>query len=566
MSGTNAPQPSASGPAETFDSSITSQEQPVSSVNAGQPTGAEAVQHTGASNGIDEYLRKQYIATATLAWNVNQNAGTLLYKKAIHPGQSHQWMQHLSRMYNTFTGGFDFCVKVAGTGFHAGAVMVVRIPPNIDPSALRSISDITAFEYFVIDPKTLEVEAKEVMDQRNILFHYMPLDTKNPQTFGGWFCIYVLIPLNTSSTGATKINLQVFEKPSKGFEFHQLKPLELANTPTYPIEFNSVLHFHNDGTLFNTTKSCRSIQIDANPAALYADAVCYTVGLNSKDICFPDVNMRPLSGDMAFSPAVFKDKFLTVSGALTQTKVVNGGIVQFVSDIGTGLLTRKEVPYISAGNDNYYKPKYYPRIYAVIDTKKAWIFGVSEPNNDGICVPLTVQSLPECAAIVSSIENTGFKDLITASVSLDVNTFYAPSGFSWAPPLRESIMWFSNSRECRSTQTSQIALFLKSNPIDIAEGDTLVYEFIDDATGLPLFPVRVHSNGIFTTTVPSTNRSFNLHRHYSLSYVASIPATVPLQSAVSTSRTTYAINRAALRLESSHIENELENGSSSRDD
>lgn len=155
------------------------------------------------------------------------SSGTLLFSKPIHPSASHQYLAHLSRMYNAFGGGIDFSVKVCGTGFHAGALMIVRIPPNLKPEKISSLQDLTAFEYLVIDPKCLEVVSETVIDQRNVMFHWMPLDLENRQTFGGYFCIYVLVPLNTSATGSSQIALQVFERPSRMFNFIQLRPLDL---------------------------------------------------------------------------------------------------------------------------------------------------------------------------------------------------------------------------------------------------------------------------------------------------------------------------------------------------
>ena len=78
-------------------------------------------------------------------------------------------------MYNAFAGGFQFSLTIAGTGFHAGKLMVVRLPPNIHPTSLRRIQDVGAFPYYIIDPKTLETIVKSAMDQRDVMYHYLPI-------------------------------------------------------------------------------------------------------------------------------------------------------------------------------------------------------------------------------------------------------------------------------------------------------------------------------------------------------------------------------------------------------
>lgn len=234
----NAPMPAAAeaAAAETFDSTIVPSQGQVSGIGLPGPDNREAPMHVGMVNGIDPYFIKQYVALEQFTWTTSQDPVTLLFSRPIHPRRNHQWINHLSQMYNTYAGGFDFAFKVAGTGFHAGAIILVRLPPNIKPDSIKTLADLTAFEYFVIDPKTLEVEIKSCMDQRNVMFHWMNnFNVNDPQTFGGFVAAYVMMPLNTSSTGATSIQVQVFTKPSVNFMFSQIKPLASGPEPFNPI-------------------------------------------------------------------------------------------------------------------------------------------------------------------------------------------------------------------------------------------------------------------------------------------------------------------------------------------
>nr|WPR17633.1 MAG: coat protein [Spider picorna-like virus 7] len=235
----NAPMPSAApaAAAETFDSTVAPPQGNVSAIGIPGPDNREAPIHAGMVNGIDPFFSRQYVALEQFTWTTSQDPATLLFYRAIHPRRSHQWIDYLSYIYNTFAGGFDFAFKVAGTGFHAGGIYLVRLPPNIKPDSLKTEADITGFEYFVIDPKTLEVEVKSCMDQRNVMFHWMTdFDLNRPETFGGFIAAYVMLPLNTSSTGATSIQVQVFTKPSQNFMFSQVRPLRSGPAPVNPIK------------------------------------------------------------------------------------------------------------------------------------------------------------------------------------------------------------------------------------------------------------------------------------------------------------------------------------------
>lgn len=198
--------------------------QTVSQIGTGGPPSEEAATHTGAFNTIDMYMRMQFLALASFRWSTEQNPGTLLWSTPITPKLSHQFIRHLSEMYNTWVGGFDYNIKVCGTGFHAGAIAIVRLPPNIAPNTVTSPADFTAFEYMIIDPKTLEVVTEHIIDQRRWMYHYM--NDTGVDSIGGYIAAYVLVPLVTSSTGATQINVQVLTRPSMDFNFFQIKPLD----------------------------------------------------------------------------------------------------------------------------------------------------------------------------------------------------------------------------------------------------------------------------------------------------------------------------------------------------
>jgi hypothetical protein len=209
---------------------------PISAIGVAPPASAqEVVSHGTQQNNIDPYAYINFLAVANITWSTSQLAGTILYSTPLHPSRINWLIAFYANLYNLWGGGFEYKMKVAGTGFHAGALAIARIPPNIDPYSLNTVEDLTAFEYEVFDPKQLEMFTRVLVDQRNIMYHYRNLDLKDPNTFGGYFVIFVLMPLNTSSTGVNQINVQIFTRAAQDFTFSQIRPISLnaiSETPS----------------------------------------------------------------------------------------------------------------------------------------------------------------------------------------------------------------------------------------------------------------------------------------------------------------------------------------------
>ncbi|APG78409.1 hypothetical protein 2 [Hubei picorna-like virus 77] len=197
---------------------------PLSTISTAPAPAAEAIPHTGSLNALDPYVKEQFISQGSFEWTTADLVGKLIFSCPIHPVNANPILAYLSKIYNTWAGGLDFKAKIAGTGFHAGALALVRLPPNVDPATVSDVNKFTCFEYEIIDPKLLECVSRSVMDQRNTMYHYNPYDATNYNSFGGNFCIFVLQALNTSSSGSTSISVQIFSKASEDFEMLQIIP------------------------------------------------------------------------------------------------------------------------------------------------------------------------------------------------------------------------------------------------------------------------------------------------------------------------------------------------------
>nr|QJI53576.1 MAG: hypothetical protein 2 [Picornavirales sp.] len=250
MSQSHIPQPNAVGaPSEEVLSTDSAQRSPtVSGIGVPGPSPIEAPTHVGAHNAIDPTLYVQQIFCATFPWTTKDQPGKLLFKMRVTPREINKIMALLSRIYNSWSGGFEFMVKVAGTGFHAGALTLVRFPPNIDPDVYSGTKDWSAFEWVLFDPKMLEVASITIRDQRPTNYHYVVPENETPSSWdiAGYLGVFVDMSLNTSSSGSQSIQVQLWARPAPDFQFLQLiipQDVPSRDTALIPAEIASALDF-----------------------------------------------------------------------------------------------------------------------------------------------------------------------------------------------------------------------------------------------------------------------------------------------------------------------------------
>lgn len=192
------------------------------------PPETEVPSKVGVANAMDPYVYEHFLQTANITWSTSQVEGTLLWYSPLHPSRMNQIAAYLSKIYNAWGGGMEYKMNIMGTGFHAGKVAMIRLPPNIHPTTIRGLSQWTMFEYCMFDPKMMDAITKKFIDQKNIAYHYgNKLNEEDTQTFGGWVAIVVFSPLRTSSTGNNQINLLLFNRFSPDFTVAQPVPINV---------------------------------------------------------------------------------------------------------------------------------------------------------------------------------------------------------------------------------------------------------------------------------------------------------------------------------------------------
>lgn len=548
MSKNNAPQPdAANAAAEVFDSTIIPSSGEVSQDQLPGPDNREAPMHSGEMNGIDPFLMTQFIALTSVVWDTSMSVGQLLWSIPIHPSFIHVYTAHLAKMYNAYAGGFDAGVVIAGTGFHAGKLLVVRLPPNIKPSSITRITDATAFPYYVIDPKTLEVVVKSAMDQRNVMYHYLPYDENNIQSFGGYLAIYVLLPLNTSATGATQISVQIFSRPAQNFLFTQLRPLRSDTINPYrPESIEQALNFSNHRTASVFLENLETMTVNT--------------GTEIKELTFQTNNCvkldgTPMNGELFErlpQTWYFNAKWLAeLKTFYIQVSDPSDGTLEFYNQTKEGLVS---FDFISK-DDQVVSTNAFP-----LFTSNSVHFGVRVADQNGrtfyFAVPCklrhkqntdpadTREFVFEAQGFFATLTKTWLEaksldDLIREGKITEVfinfqnpivfETTYVP----YAPPIKESVITFEseNSVTAQPYELTQAIQTLNLSTI-MSKHNSLVFELYDTLVDLPLIPIRLHYDGYFSSVSVSKNIIYKLTDpfRYKFVYVGMIPETTAMVS------------------------------------
>lgn len=424
---------------------------------AGKPAATiEGPRHANVSTDDTlTYLKKQHVALQRFVWSTSQLPGTLLVNIPITPLRANLFVSYLAGMYNAWNGGLEYLVKVAGTGFHAGALGVARIPPNIDPTTFKTVAQFTAFEYVVIDPKTLEAVSKHIPDQRPVMYHYVSNNFTDPNVIGGHFVIFVLLQLNTSSTGTNQIDVQILNRLAPDFRFIQIVPPNLTTQPPTDVE--------KWGRLFSTPSAHLSTVVPA--------------GVDDLTILAPG----------AVSAA--KLGLTTLSGQPNGDPTYLGEYVDTATGIGTPVIgytfratsATTIVPTIGAG----------PSDRNVVFPSGSFISAFPAPPV--VITPTGSISLKASTAVTGAVTDTYY-----FLRSLATPTY--PGVSAVAPPAGESLVTF----DCRGgtlgagLTTTFLSAAFRSREYVIATNEAVLCILNSRSTGAPLTYIKIYHSGVIT--------------------------------------------------------------------
>lgn len=459
---------------------------------AGRPAPTiEGPRHANVStDDIMGYLKKQHISLQRFTWSTSQLPGTLLANIPISPLRANEIVAYLSGIFNAWNGGLEYQAKVAGTGFHAGALGIARIPPNIDPTTLKTVSQFTAFEYSVIDPKTLEAVSKHIPDQRPIMYHYMSNNFTDPNNIGGHFVIFVILQLNTSSTGTNQIDVEIFNKLAPDFRFIQVVPPNLASQPSPDVSKWTALfstpenHLH---TIFPFPISTMTINSSSFTSAA-------------------KVGLRNLAGEL------FLDD--------TYTEDIVGGI----SNLGFPFYATSATSLIPVLNS----PTQFNKSITITMTTpffKTYSSTTANAVLAGTSPTLYNASNAVTGAIVGAYYN------LLPNLSGNITATY-PGVPTSSAPVSESLITFSmggSSSTPPMLTTRFLSFAFKTRNYLIAPNEAVLGQVFSKATGLPLAYVKIYYSGIITSNSQLTaiNLDFN---DLNFQFIQYIQASTPIPS------------------------------------
>jgi len=342
--GLNPPIPKTEGSTGATFTSTDVDTLPVSKIGQDGAGPMEGKKHAGVSGSLDFYMKNQFLGLSTFTWSVNDLPGAVKFAAPIAPKNANYIISYLSGMFNCWAGGLDYEMKVAGTALHAGALGITRIPPNIDYRKLKTVNNFTAFEYSVIDPKTLEAVNRHVTDQRPIMYHYMNADTQDPNSIGGTIVVFVMLQLNTASSGTNQIDVQIFNKASHDFEMFQIIPPTVSDViddeAKWSLLFPQVSTDPLSGRAITTMRAFNS----GGPTP-YGPALRSSNGALTSTIGVVPYCKLPTTPQISNGPYMFKAESSTVmvplgfDGAIyNQPITISGPSLKFIPTSGTALI------------------------------------------------------------------------------------------------------------------------------------------------------------------------------------------------------------------------------------
>jgi len=496
------------------------------------PSQPEAEAHVGNTGMLDPIFYQQFVSLTQFVWSTTQPPGTLLWSTAISPKKSTRNLKHISQMYNLWVGGFDYQLKVGGTGFHAGALAIVRLPPNIAPETLVTPADFSVFEYTIMDPKTLEAMAKNVCDQRRNFYHNMNEPENSVDAIGGYIGVYVWLQLNTSSTGTSQIDVSVATRCAPDFAFLQMRNI-VDSGPTVDDGVKYAALFENKTLHINPYTGVPVTNLIIN-----ASTKTKIENINS----MTDVN----TGKLVFaSEYALYNRYVGSLGYRFPFKVTAHGSDGHVT--GQFLNNSLALPFGPAVRFNSVSGDYSKTYYAA--TAHSYVSKVSNaikiPFSNGVDLT-NPQSLNSTAFRITFYTNV----LAKFPIGETIDIFWNPPNFffqettlnSWSPPVAESIVEFSCTTATTIFQDAELAL----GPFTVKAATTLAIAgnfasrtfardlgfatlllLVDKEFNAPLTFLKLYNQGVFTAQLRTGDTTFAFD-NVTLKYVGVIRETDPI--------------------------------------
>lgn len=449
----------------------------------------------GTLQDLDTYIRTHYIQIAKLNWNTTQLEGTILYTNQIHPLRSNKIIKHLYKIFNTWTGGLDYKIKIAATGFNAGAIIVLRVPPNIDITKLKTVENMTHFPHIIIEAKTLEMPTVEFIDQLRFFFHYTnKFDTNDPDTFGGHFIIGVWSPLVAVGSGPSSVNIVISNKASESFSFAQIIPPDMMDQEiSIDYEFyKMLLNFKNPKNIIGQP---------------YLKMRCNSTTTMPNLVKFMS-NMVKANGELMF-PTDYND---TISEYLPSDVVM-------IDSVGI-----KDRYNRTVGKCHWHYDTVWMDI-ATYDTVTHKITG--NPSRQSVDFNTVTLGSPYLCNLSAATEGSPMPTIFTnAMVTANPESFI--TFFSFSYQLSTETVPVPEFHDAQMYPTSQILFGMDGELFDPTQ--CFLFQVYDKLVNLPLFHVKLYHGGYMTSAPMADNVDYDLST-IEFNPVGMFPASAPVPTA-----------------------------------
>ncbi|APG76874.1 hypothetical protein 2 [Beihai picorna-like virus 120] len=272
----------------------------------------EIPERVKALNMLDPYFYSQFVLLNSFSWSNQDQKNKILWSIELKPENMHANLAYITAMYNAWVGDFEFMLKIAGTGFHGGALGVAWIPPNLNVEDLSG-AELTIFDYLLLDPKMQDLKGFAGKDVKNVDFHWKDneaaaqfnSDFAKVASKGGYLVMFVVLPLITSTTGNNAINLAIFNRVAPTFRVGQMIPIKYVK-PSPALFHDPFLDFSMGVNLRNYINFGFFKQIRIEPVTIMTTDQFRDLNLSFKNMTIVDRSATSIrqvtdNGDISFT-------------------------------------------------------------------------------------------------------------------------------------------------------------------------------------------------------------------------------------------------------------------------
>jgi len=491
------------------------------------------ISHTTAMEDVLFLLYRDWVYLNRFTIDTTMLPGHVFAIIPIHPKRCHQYVRHVSEMFNGWTGTMGIRTRFMANAFNGGSFRIGWLPPNLTMDQIHNMSlpSLTAYPNQDLDPKNTEWTHYKGEDERNVMFHWMTddIDPTRPESFGGYIVMYVAGSLVVGAAQSGTVSMIV--ESVGNFFFRQPSPLfrDISPIATGPLSLESVsnLFQQNGCDDFTSDRLNFGIQIFAQAVKSIPIGYTFASGVGSLPWDYAPSTLNPILLE-------------------TRTRVLAGSILMANSFVGNMLcgLTHTQLPfYYAVARDVVpFNKEHGSYNFAAQYAVKAGLEGttarvVSYILQEGPALHFTSEdgAHPEADLSIEDLFidccwHTGQRGQPIDTTEIGI------AGQPNAQKLQtmqanESIVTFVNtSFRSINLQTEQMAKDLQS----YAKDDTISYTYDLHAEDTPgaIRTLRLNPNGMFTTQAVGSNTLFMRPGvKVNLVYTGTLPVGSPLPPA-----------------------------------